>query len=93
MSPSNAISYTLKVSSTRLTKHELNKNNRHATVDKGKTTWSQPYTQNYRQLRNAEWEEPSSAGKRTPMVIQYPMVGPAHMHIIQTEWVHLGIYT
>lgn len=38
-------------------KHELNQdNNRHAKTDWGESTRSQPYTKNYRQLRNAQSE-------------------------------------
>ena len=83
---------TSKATPWKSHQYELNKSNRHAKVDRWKTTQPQPYTKNYRQLRNVESGRHSLPEERAhQLVIQYQMVSPANMHrwvnIIQAEWV------
>lgn len=55
VSAGNIRSYTHEVLPTQLSKHELNKaNNGQAKVDKGEPVQSQPFPENYKQLRDAK---------------------------------------
>lgn len=59
-------------------KHKLNKNNG-TKVNVGETTGLQPSTENYRQLRDAEWEKQSSPGSST-WVLQYQIARHENTH-------------
>lgn len=99
-SPGNVRSYTLKVSPGWLPQPELNKDNsnRQAKTDREKSKWSQLYTKNDRQLRDAEGRRNSLPQKRAhQLVIQHQMVSTENVHassIIQNEymvWEHIYI--
>lgn len=71
-------------------KHDLNMEdtNRHVKWEGRKLMRLQAYTENYRQLKNAEWENSPSQGRAHQLVTQYPVCIPENVRInkiVQTE--------
>lgn len=64
-------------------KHDLvhEDNNRHAKVDRRKSMKPQPYTEKYRQLRNAEMGRNSLPQlRKQQLVTPYQIVNPKNIH-------------
>ena len=64
-------------------KHELNKNatNKHAIVDEGKPSRTQPYAKNYRELsRTGSGRDGPTQGKAHPLGVQCQKVSPENTY-------------
>lgn len=94
LSSCNVIGYTYKVSPTTLDKHDLRKDDtdRHVKIDEEKSTMSQSYKKNYKQLRMLRAGKLSSLGKSTPISCSTPNSPENILRPRYTNRLYLGIY-